>query len=102
MNFLWSVGFGVLLLSTASAGANELSDKVCPILKQVVLDTAGQPDYFVQLNLVVSVGSAYDFAPEPLKMVLADVDEATTLACPEDRTVILKRVGKDTLREAMR
>lgn len=50
----------------------------------------------------MEVGSAYNFEPEPLKRVLAEVDNATIKACPDDRAAVLKLVSKDTLREAMR
>ncbi|MEO6014568.1 MAG: hypothetical protein ABIQ30_13410 [Devosia sp.] len=93
---------GSVLLSVCPANADELSDKVCPILKQVAADGAGQADFMVQMSLVMAVGGAYEFKPEPLKTVLDDVDDATIAACPDDRTAVLKLVAKSTLREAMR
>jgi hypothetical protein len=90
------------LLMSMPAAADELSDRICPILEKVETHSAGQAPFAVQANLVMEVAGAYDFKPEALQNVLANVDAATTAACPKLRESILKQLQMDSLQSAMR
>ncbi len=92
----------LLLLSACAAAADDISPRVCPILERVSREGNGKAAIAVQVNLISEVAAAYEFKPEPLQAILANVDAATLKACPEARAAVLKLVGMETLEQAMR
>ncbi|WP_147283839.1 hypothetical protein [Bosea caraganae] len=92
----------LVLLSASASAADELSARICPILEKAAKEGKGKDSVMAQYGLLMAVGGAYDFKPEPLKAVLANVDAATTAACPEARAAVLKLVARETLAQALR
>ena len=92
----------LLVISAAGSRADELADRVCPILQNIAEGSATKADYAVQADVVMQVGGEYNFDPEALKNLLADVDESTAAGCPEARNTILKVMTMDSLASVMR
>lgn len=91
-----------LALHPLAASSDALSDRLCPILAEVAGSTQGFIPEAVQAQLVMAVGSAYDFDPDALNEVLDTADASTEAGCPDARAAILAGTGKTTLYDAMR
>lgn len=92
----------VLALHPLAGSADALSDKLCPILAEIAGSTEGFVPEAVQAQLVMGVGSAYDFDPDALNEVLDGADASAEAGCPDARTAILAATGKQSLYDAMR
>ncbi len=97
-----AVLLALLATTPVAAEADEMSDKLCPILAQIAGSTQGYIPEAVQAQVVIDVGSAYDFDHDALMQVLDNADAATTAACPDARAAILSGTGKDSLAAVMR
>jgi hypothetical protein len=91
-----------LALLATTAAADEMSDRLCPILAAVAADASGAIPEAVQAQLVMRVAGAWDYDPDALQAVLDGADAATGAACPADRAAIVQATGKESLAEAMR
>ena len=76
----------------ASAAADGMSDKLCPILSAVATQSAGAIPEMTQANLVLSVADAYGYDHDALE-VLDAADASATAACPDARTAVLAATG---------
>ena len=92
----------IVMVWCSVAQADELSDKVCPILEKVASELGDKADYAVQAELVMQIGGAYDFDGEQLREVSANIDASTTEVCPAARSAILDRVSMTSLEQAIR
>jgi len=90
------------LAIVTSADADELTDKVCPILEKTASELADKAGFAVQAELVMSIGGAYDFDGEALRTVTDNIDAAAGQGCPDARDVILKRLDMQSLQQALR
>jgi hypothetical protein len=90
------------LAIVTSADADELGDKVCPILEKTASELADKAGFAVQAELVMSIGGAYDFDGEALRTVTDNIDAAAGQGCPDARDVILKRLDMQSLQQALR
>ncbi|MEZ5805693.1 MAG: hypothetical protein R3E51_20050 [Rhizobiaceae bacterium] len=90
------------LAMASAASADELSDRVCPILKTIASGMAGKADYAVQAELVMEIGGAYDFDGEKLRDVTANLDASTSETCPDSRSAILRHLSMNSLEQAVR
>ena len=91
-----------LLADPPAAVADEMANKLCPILAEIARSTAGYIPEAVQARVVIDVGGAYDFDPDAIAAVLDGADAATLAACPDTRAAILAGTGKDSLTAVMR
>ncbi|WP_181703153.1 hypothetical protein [Chthonobacter albigriseus] len=87
-----------LLLSIGPASADELSDKLCPLLKEArTMPGADQ----IQMHLVFGLASLYE-DPADLGALPPKADAAAEAACPEDRAEVLKRSEYGSLESILR
>jgi hypothetical protein len=84
------------------AAADELADKICPILERVASELGDKVAAAVQADLVIAIGGAYDFDGEALRAVTDNIDASASASCPAPRGAILERLGMQTLQEALR
>ena len=92
----------LVFLSACTAATDDISQRLCPILEKISTESGGKAAIAVQTRLITEVADAYQFKQEPLNVVLDDADASTTKACPDARAAVLKLVGMETLRDAMR
>ena len=92
----------IALVAATLARADEMADKLCPILADVAGGSAGAIPEAVQARLVMQVAGTYDYDPDALAAVLEGADAATLSACPDARSAVLAGTAKETLAEAMR
>jgi hypothetical protein len=85
-----------------AASADEMSDKLCPILSSIAASTQGYIPEAVQAQVVIDVGGAYDHDHDALMRVLDEADATTSAACPDARAAILAGAAKDSLTSVMR
>ena len=92
----------LILAIAASAQADELSDRLCPILEKIASESAGKDGVAIQASLVLLIGSAYDFDGKELQKVTDGIDASATENCPEARETILKQLQMQSLQQALR
>jgi hypothetical protein len=84
------------------AAADELADKVCPLLERVASELGDKVAAAVQADLVIAIGGAYDFDGAALSTVTDNIDASASANCPAPRDAILERLGMQTLQEPLR
>lgn len=94
--------FCSLMFIAAPAHADEIADRVCPLLEKIASGAAGKADYAIQAELIMAIGAAYDFDGEALKALLTNIDASTTQSCPGAKDTILKGVAMQSLEQALR
>jgi hypothetical protein len=92
----------VLMLAATPAAADDLAEKLCPLLETVAANSEGKADYAVQADLLFSVVGTYGTDGDELKALLEGIDAAATASYPEARETILARSGKSSLTSALR
>jgi hypothetical protein len=97
-----AIAFGLVLAFTAAGHADEVADKVCPILQKAAAALDGKVAAAVQADLVLGIGQAWDFDFKALKTVTDTIDAATSAGCPEARAALLKHLDMESLKEALR
>jgi hypothetical protein len=89
---------GLPIASTASAAADELADKLCPLLKEArELDSPID----IQMRLVMGLAGAYE-DPADLGALPPKADAAAEASCPDDRAEVLKRSEAQSLEGILR
>lgn len=93
-----SAALFVLAATLAPAMADDLADKLCPLLAET--STLEDPAV-IQMNLVFGLAGAYE-NPEDLAAIPDRADDVATAACPEDREATLKRAEATSLFNLLR
>lgn len=95
-------GCALVLAIAGPAAADALADKICPILEQTATELDDKIAEAVQADLVISIGSAYDFDGEALREVTDNIDASAAASCPAARDALLQRLQMDSLQRALR
>ena len=73
----------------------------CAVLKAVLPQVKGFKPEGARAQLVMAVGEKFDYDPNRLRTVRAEVDSATSASCPKEREAWLSILRMKSLREAL-
>lgn len=91
-----------VLCITSAASADDISDKVCPIIEKIAAESSGKADYAVQSEILFQIVGAYDDDGDKLREIVGQLDASTTAACPDARTTVLTAAAVQSLAQALR
>jgi len=99
-----SVVVAVLLVGpgTARAADDTLAIPLCGLLKRLVPEVRTYRPEGAQAQLVMAVAEAFDYAAAKLYQVKAEIDQATSASCPQDRASMFTILQMKSLAEAVR
>jgi len=90
-----------LFAGPASAEPDALAAPLCGVLKAAGAKTRGLEPEAARAQLVRAIVAAFDNDAAKLKEVRAQIDQATSGACPKDRQLVLGNTKAKTLAEAV-
>jgi len=89
-----------LLVSSAPVTADEVADKLCAILTELVGDASLSGDD-AKTAFNVKLGDAFADTPQTLGMLVRKADEIAESTCPDARSAALAKLGVAYLSSAM-
>ena len=85
----------------ADAEPGSLSAPLCGVLKGIAPRTRELDPEHARAQLVMSIAAAFDYDAAKLKEVRANIDVATSTACPKERALMLENTKTKSLAEAI-
>ena len=84
-----------------SANAQSVAAGVCPVLAKLLPEVRTYKPEGARAQLVMAVAERFDYDAAKLRQVRAEVDAATTAACPREREGMLVVLKTKSLAEAL-
>lgn len=91
----------VLAFAQGAPAQPAIAISVCPILAKLVPAVRGHKPEGARAQLVMAVAEKFDDDGVKLRQVRAEVDAATTAACPKEREAMLGVLKMKTLADAL-
>jgi len=92
----------VLLPAQVHAADSALGAPLCAVLKKLLPEVRAFKPEGARAQLVMAVAEKFDYDAKTLRQVRAEIDQATTAACPRDRERMLGILKMKSLSEAVR
>lgn len=91
----------VLAFAAGAPAQPSIGASVCPVLAKLVPAVRGYKPEGARAQLVMAVGEKFDYDGVKLRQVRAEIDAATTAACPKEREAMLGVLKMKTLADAL-
>ena len=90
-----------LVISVPASAQTPLGPSLCAVLKKLAPEVRTFKPEGARAQLVMAVGEKFDYDATKLRQVKAEIDAATTAACPKEREAMLGVLKMKSLAEAV-
>lgn len=90
-----------LVAGFPTSAQTPLGPSLCAVLKKLVPEVRTFKPEGARAQLVMAVGEKFDYDATKLRQVKAEIDAATTAACPKEREAMLSVLKMKSLAEAV-